>query len=246
MIRRIAVMGGVVMLGITLTALPAWAHVTVSPDSAPKGASDVEIGFRVPNEEASASTNQIQIALPSSPPILNALAESVPGWTDSIVTTHLAKPIQTDDGPLTDVVTQVSWKADSPANAIKPGNYEKFGILVGSLPSTGDQIVFRAIQTYSNGDVVRWIDPVVPGGPEAEHPTPILQLTSPTTPGGSITPISVAPGGEKGGASALPSDVATKSDTNTARNIGIVAIVFAVIALIAVAFSMMRKRPASS
>ena len=38
MVRRIALVIGVVTLGIAATALPAWAHVTVAPESAPRGA----------------------------------------------------------------------------------------------------------------------------------------------------------------------------------------------------------------
>src|ERR1700690_1572556 len=134
MVAASALAVGLVFAG----AIPAWAHVTVSPDSAPKGASDVEITFRVPNEEAKASTTKIQIALPTSPPVLNALAQTVPGWTAAVVTTHLAKPIQTDDGPVTDVVTEVTWTANSAATGIPPADFQKFEILVGSLPSTGD------------------------------------------------------------------------------------------------------------
>jgi Domain of unkown function (DUF1775) len=46
------------------------------------------------------------------------------------------------------------------------------------LPTNTDQAVFKALQTYSNGDIVRWIDPVVSGQPAPDHPTPILQLTA--------------------------------------------------------------------
>jgi hypothetical protein len=39
-----------------------------------------------------------------------------------------------------------------------------------------DQIVFKALQTYSDGDIVRWIDEPAPGV-EADHPAPVLKLT---------------------------------------------------------------------
>jgi uncharacterized protein YcnI len=242
MLRRTAAFVGVVIIGMAGTALPAWAHVTVAPDSAPKGASDVEITFRVPNEDSSASTTKLDVAIPSSPPLLNALAQSVPGWTDNVKTTHLSTPIHTDDGDVTDVVTEVSWTANSAAYAIKPGEFGRFEIIVGSLPTSADQIVFKALQTYSNGKIVRWIDPVTPSGPAPANPTPILNLTSPTTaPTGTATATTTP----TATGSALPAHVASKSDADSARTIGIIAVVLAALALIGVAISLTRKRPAT-
>ena len=37
--------------------------------------------------------------------------------------------------------------------------------------------MFKALQTYSDGDVVRWIDEPTAGA-EPEHPTPVLTLTA--------------------------------------------------------------------
>jgi hypothetical protein len=36
--------------------------------------------------------------------------------------------------------------------------------------------VFKAVQTYSDGTVVSWIEPVVKGTPAPEHPAPVLRL----------------------------------------------------------------------
>ena len=229
-LRRIVAASALAVGLVCAGAIPAWAHVTVDPQSAPKGASDIEIGFRVPNEELKASTTKIAIALPSDPPVLNALAQSVPGWTAAVVTTHLAKAIHTDDGDVSDVVTQVTWTADSAASGIKPGDFQKFEILVGTLPSTGDQIVFKALQTYSDGVVVSWIDPVTPNGPAAEHPTPILSLTSPTTEattpaGGTTSPGTQAPASTTG--------LAKKSQVDSARTMGVIGIVVGALGLIA-------------
>ena len=230
MIRRIAVGVGVLTLAIVASAAPAWAHVTVAPVSADKGASDVEIAFRVPNEEGSASTTKVQIAFPTSPPMPGVLAQAVPGWTAKVATQHLANPIHTDDGDVSDVVSQVTWTA-SAGSAIEPSGFQRFEILVGQLPEDVDQIVFKAVQTYSNGDVVRWIDPVTPGGPEAEHPTPILELTNP----GGSTPTTAASSGSAAVAS-------TSTKDSSARAIGILALVVGALALLAATATMMRKR----
>jgi len=239
MFRRMAVFLGVVIIGIAASALPAWAHVTVDPTTAPKGGSDVEIAFRVPNEESTASVTKLQVSVPINPPLLSVLAQYVAGWTSDVVTQHLAKPIQTDDGPVSDVVSEVTWTADSPAAQIKPGAFGKFEIIAGSLPSTGNQIIFRSIQTYSNGDTVRWIEVQTPGGPTPEHPAPILQLTNGNASGSTATPTTTA-----SSTTALPTHVASTSDTNTAKTLGIIAIVLAVLALIGVGILLFRKRPA--
>ena len=45
------------------------------------------------------------------------------------------------------------------------------------LPDGVAQLAFKAIQTYSNGDIVRWIDLPQAGQPAPEHPAPVLALT---------------------------------------------------------------------
>ena len=168
------------------------------------------------------------------------LAQSVPGWTATVVTTYLATPIHTDDGDVSDIVTQVTWTADNAANGIKPGEFGKFEIIVGSLPSTGNQIAFKALQTHSNGDVVKWIDPVTTNGPPADHPTPILTPREPHHHPGRVGNTH----DHSRRRSALPTHVASTSDTDTAKTLGIIAIVLAVLALIGIAILLLRKRPA--
>ncbi len=56
-----------------------------------------------------------------------------------------------------------------------------FTVLAGTLPSASNQLVFKALQTYSDGTVISWIDPIVEGAPAPDHPTPILKLTKKTT-----------------------------------------------------------------
>ena len=237
MVRKIAAVSTLIVGLVCAGAIPAWAHVTVAPESAAKGASDVALTFRVPNEEAKASTTKVEIFLPTDPPLVGVLAEPVPGWTSAVKTTHLSTPIKTDDGDVSDVVTQVTWTAPNAAGGIQPEDYQGFNILVGALPEAADQIVFKAVQTYSDGTVVNWVDPVTEGGPEADHPTPILSLTTATdSKTATTTPTTVVAGAVSGNIKQV------KDDANTAKTIGIIAIIFAVIALIGMAFSLTRKR----
>jgi len=241
MIRKLTFTGivGAAVLG---WAAPALAHVTVAPETAPKAATDVQLTFRVPNEETSAATTKVQIAFPTNPPLVGVLAQPVPGWTAKVATQHLTTPIQTDDGPVSDIVSSVTWTAANPAAGIQPDNYQGFDVLAGALPDSGSEVVFKAVQTYSDGNVVNWVDPVTAGGPEAEHPTPILKLTAGEPTGsGSETSTTVAAGG-----SAASTSSSVKDDADTAKTIGIIAIIFSVLALIGVGIGFaMRRRPAS-
>ena len=76
-------------------------------------------------------------------------------------------------------------------------------VLVGAGPTRPGQVAFKALQTYSNGDVVRWIDVQQPGQPEPDHPAPVLTLTAAAPDGGSANctsrAISCAPGSIVGG-----------------------------------------------
>ncbi len=228
MVRRVAAASALVVGLILGGAIPAWAHVTLSPTSAEKGGSDVEIAFRVPNEEDAAITTKIDVAIPTDHPLASVLAQTVPGWTVNVQTTHLTKPIHTDDGDVNDAVSEVSWTAVTPADGIKPEEFGKFEIIAGQLPTDTNELTFKAIQTYSNGDVVRWIETETPGGPEADHPAPVLQLTAPSSPAVSAT---TEPAASSSPAATV--SVVKKSDVDSARTIGIIAIIVGALGLAA-------------
>jgi uncharacterized protein YcnI len=162
----------VVAASLAWAALPAAAHVEIDPDSAPKGASQV-FSFRVPNEEPNASTVELDVQLPTNHPIPTVLVQPKPGWTFSVTTKKLAKPIKTPDGTVTDAVDTITWKGGS----IPPGGFDLFTVFAEPLPTNTSKLVFKAVQTYSNGDVVRWIELPAKGAPEPEHPAPTLILT---------------------------------------------------------------------
>jgi uncharacterized protein YcnI len=234
--KRFLLASGLVAAIVCALAAPAWAHVTVDPPSAPKG-STVKLSFLAPNEEPSTKMTELAVSFPSPPatPIPTVTVEAKPGWTVTVTNTKLAKSIVTDDGTITDIVSEVDWKAKSAADGIPAQQFGEFTIDADGLPDNESQVVFQAIQTYADGTVVKWIDPVTPGGPEAEHPTPILQLTNPV--GESATPTTAAPA--SGGAVA-----STSTKDNSARALSIIAIVLGAVALLFATGAMMRKRRA--
>lgn len=155
---------------------PALAHVSVDPGTA-AGGGYAELGFRVPTESGTASTTKVQLFLPAGQPFGSVDVRPVPGWRCRVVDRRLAKPITTDDGQVAQAVAQITWTATSRRTAIQPGQFEDFDVALGPLPGSGS-VVFKVLQTYSDGTVARWIDPPVTGQPEPEHPAPTLTITA--------------------------------------------------------------------
>jgi uncharacterized protein YcnI len=229
-LRRVGMAGLVIGVALVGLAVPAWAHVTISPDSVQKGASDVEIAFRVPNEETTPTT-KIAVFFPANPPFLSVLPQSLPGWTTSVVTTKLPKPIHTDDGDITEVVTEADWKANA-GGGIPVGEYQRFQVIVGQMPSTAGSVTLKALQTYANGDLVRWIE-----DPSGENPAPVLQLTSGSGTATTVPSTSSTP---------APSKTASKSSVDSAKTLGLVALIVGAVALLVAlgGFAMGRRKRA--
>ncbi|MEY9928126.1 uncharacterized protein YcnI [Catenulispora sp. GP43] len=246
---RSAAVAGAALIVLAIAG-PASAHVTIGPNTSPKGGSDVELTFRVPNEEAQASTTQVEVDFPTDKPITGVLPEPTPGWTVKVDDLTLATPIKTDDGTVTQVVQRITWTGGQ----IPVGQYQGFRVMLGALPDDADSLTFKALQTYSNGDVVRWIDVQQPGQPEPDHPAPVLTLTAAapdgassapsSSPGSQVTATASAPpisGGSTSAGSATTAAAAKTSDS-TARALGIAGIVIGVLGLGAGAFGVAAAR----
>ena len=117
MTRRIVPFAAVVAAALIAPAAAA-AHVTVQPTSAPAGAETV-LAVRVPNERDDASTVKVDVRLP--PGGGSASWESTPGWSVRAVKEKLTKPIQTDDGPIDEQISEIVWTASSKTTGIQPG-----------------------------------------------------------------------------------------------------------------------------
>ncbi len=176
-LRAIALGTAAAFVGLIVLAVPASAHVTVSAPGATRGGSDTVITFRVPTETDKASTTGLKVQLPADTPIADVLVQAQPGWTHTQKSAQLAKPISTDDGDITEAVSEIDWTATA-GNGIKPGEFAAFVIIAGQLPDT-PKLTFKAIQTYSDGTQVSWIEVPAPGSTaEPEHPAPTLDLAA--------------------------------------------------------------------
>ncbi len=175
--------------GLTLAlAAPASAHVTVNPDTATAGGY-AKVTFRVPNESDSASTTKVEVNLPADNPVASVSVKPLPGWDVASTISKLAKPLEAHGAQITEAVSKITWTAKA-GSEVKPGQFQEFDVSMGPLPASG-QMVFKALQTYSDGTVVRWIDEPTTDGAEPESPAPVLKLTAAAA--GSDTAAAAAP-----------------------------------------------------
>ncbi|MFJ9739364.1 YcnI family protein [Streptomyces sp. NPDC101166] len=172
--RLAAVAAGSAVVVLALSS-PAFAHVTVQPEgTAAKGGYAV-VNFRVPNERDNASTVKLEVNFPTDTPLASVLPQDVPGWKIAVTKSKLAKPLDMHGRQISEVVSKVTWTADG--KGIEPGRLQQFPVSMGALPEKADQVVFKAIQTYSNKEVVRWIEVQEKGKEEPDTPAPALTLS---------------------------------------------------------------------
>ncbi|WP_330233833.1 YcnI family protein [Nocardia sp. NBC_00508] len=147
--------------GLVLLACgSAAAHVTVDAPGATPGGYAVAT-FRVPTESDTASTTALTVTLPN---LKSARTEPIAGWSARVERNDKSE------------VTAITWTAAPDAPGIPPGQFQRFAVSVGPLPKQ-DSVSFPAEQTYSDGKVVSWDQPVGKDGDEPEHPAPSITLT---------------------------------------------------------------------
>jgi hypothetical protein len=115
---------------------------------------------RVPNERDNAGTTQITVRFPEGLTFVSF--QPKPGWKRSVEMETLAEPIAVFGEEVTERIASVTWRG----GGINPSEFEEFGVSFRVPETPGGSLIFPAPQTYSNGEVVRWIDP----DPGAETP----------------------------------------------------------------------------
>ncbi len=211
--RRFAIVLATAALALVAAAAPAGAHVKVEPESAPKG-SDAVLAFVVPNEKDPQTTTKVVVQFPTDHPIAEALVEPIAGWTAKATQFTVTTPIQTDNGPVTSAVKDVTWTATGKGIAVD--DFQEFRVSVG-LPDDADSLSFPTTQSYSDGSTVNWVQVTPAGGPEPDNPVPVLTLTS---------------AADTGAATPAPTSTVKKSDVDNAKTIAIIAIVVGALGLL--------------
>jgi uncharacterized protein len=213
-----------------LVPAAAQAHVTLQPNEAPEGAYTV-LDVRVPNESDSENTTKVAVQFPEG--FGDVSYQAVPGWNVKVVHAKLKKPIQTDDGPVTEGVKEVVFSGGK----LPPGEFQDFPLSVQIPGKAGEELTFKAVQTYE-GEVVRWI-----GAPETEHPAPQVLVTPPKEPGQS-TGAAQTGGGEASAEGSAATSATESSDSGGSgdKGLAIAALVVAVISLLVAAAAVLGSR----
>ncbi|MEU5521041.1 YcnI family protein [Streptomyces sp. NPDC093250] len=172
---RIAAAGAVAGVTVLAVSSPALAHVSVQPEGEAAKGGYATVGFKVPNERDDASTTKLEVTFPTDHPLASVMPQPVEGWDVKVTTSKLDKPLEMHGKKINEAVSKVTWTAKG--DGIEPGFFQKFPISVGTLPEDADELVFKALQTYSDKEVVRWIEVPQKGQEEPEHPAPVLALS---------------------------------------------------------------------
>jgi len=151
-----------------LAPAAASAHVTLQPDEVAAGDFAV-LDVRVPNERDDAATTKVAVQFPSGFPF--ASYQPVAGWSVQVQMEKLDKPLTSHGEKISEQVGRITWTATGDAG-VQPGQFQDFPISVQIPGEGGDTLTFKALQTYDNGEVVRWI-----GAPESEEPAPQVAVT---------------------------------------------------------------------
>ncbi|MDX2601694.1 YcnI family protein [Streptomyces caniscabiei] len=227
---RIAAVGALAGSAVLLLSGPAFAHVSVAAEGTAAKGGYATVNFKVPNERDDATTSKLEVNFPTDHPLASAQPEAIPGWDIKVTKAKLDKPLELHGEQIDEAVSKITWTADGAG--IRAGFFQKFPVSIGQLPENTDELVFKAIQTYSNKEVVRWIEVPKEGQEEPENPAPVLALSAASDDHHGSSGASNASDDSKGDdaddseaaakeTSAAPAD---SSDT-TARVLGVVGIV---------------------
>lgn len=228
-VARAAAVGALAAAVVVGTAVSASAHVGVHPDVATAG-QGAELTFRVPDESDTANTIKLVVTLPQGRPFTDVSTQPMTGWTATVTDAPLPKPVNVGGATITKAPHTVTWTA-LPGNKIAPGEYQNFHLATDALPAAGE-MVLPVAQYYSDGTVVNWTEPTVPGKAEPKNPAPLFTITAATE--ATAAP---AAGTQASGATA---PVATTTTDNTARVLGGIALL---VAWVAGGLVLLRRRP---
>jgi uncharacterized protein YcnI len=217
-----AAAGGVAAAAL---ATPAWAHVEVEADKPQAGARDVTLTFTGEAESNSGGIRSERVVLPSGiTPSDVRLKKAPKGW----------KLTPGSDG----------FTVAGPA--LKIGADAVWAVTVAQLPTNSTTLSFKTLETYSDGQISRWIEIPQEGQPEPDNPAPTLKVKPAAAVSSApviSSPTAAAPPSVASSAPALAPDVTEADDASGSRTglwvtVGIVA----AIAVAAVALLVARQR----
>jgi len=207
----------------------AQAHISLHPNTIPAGAF-ATLDVRVPGEQEGAYVKKVDVLFPAG--FTGVDYENVPGWSTSVIETKLATPIKEGGETIDTVVSQIVWSWTGPLGKVNNGQFINFPLSLAIPQNTaGKALEFRTVQTYSNGQIVHWIEPSL----TAEHPAPRINVTAK---GGVIEDIAGHEAGPEAGQAATtqatpsPSTAAVKSSSGASKGLGITALILGALGLL--------------
>ncbi|HEU0249402.1 MAG TPA: YcnI family protein [Solirubrobacteraceae bacterium] len=223
--RAAAIITSIGVLGLPCVVQ---AHISLHPNTIPAGAF-ATLDVRVPGEQEGAYVKKVDVLFPAG--FVGVDYENVPGWTVKIIEAKLATPV-TEDGETIDTeVSQIIWTWTGPLGKVNNGRFINFPLSL-AIPAnaSGRALEFRTVQTYSNGQIVHWIDPSL----TAEHPAPRINVT---TAGGVIEDVAgdeAGPATGQAGAStaAVPSAKVLAAGDGGSKGLAIAALLVGAFALL--------------
>jgi uncharacterized protein YcnI len=211
----------VAVLALVL-APTASAHVTVNPGEWEAGGF-ARFAVRVPNERDSADTTRVQMKLPDN--VLSASFQPVEGWQRTVKMRKLDSPVEVEGERVTEKIDTVTWSGGH----IRPGEFQEFGVSFQVPEEPGSELVFPAVQTYSNGERVRWIGPE-----DADEPAPRVTVLE--------APSEDEAAAEEPAPTASPAPAAAE-DEGGSDTLAIIALVVGAAGLLAGGLALIRGRP---
>jgi periplasmic copper chaperone A len=241
--------------GALIAPASAQAHISLHPNTIPAGAF-ATLDVRVPGEQEGAYVKKVDVLFPAG--FTGVDYENVPGWSTRVIEEKLSTPIKEDGETINTEVSQIVWTWTGPLGKVSDNQFINFPLSLAIPENTsGKSLEFRTVQTYSNGQIIHWIDPSL----TAEHPSPRINVTSK---GGVIQDIA---GDEAGpaadetasGQSASTSSTAAlgtatpagtavmKSSDGASKGLGIAALILGALGLLAglTALATARRRTAT-
>ncbi|MFD8015332.1 YcnI family protein [Streptomyces sp. NPDC058955] len=253
-LSRVALAAGTAAASVVLLSGTAFAHVSVQPEGEAAQGGYATVNIKVPNERDNASTVKLEVNFPLDHPLASVMPQPVPGWKAVVTKSKLDKPLTLHGKQINEAVSKVTWTADG--SKIGPGQFQQFPLSLGQLPEDTDQLVLKAIQTYDNDEVVRWIEEQK-GAEEPQNPAPVLKLsaagadhhgggsaTTTTAPSASASSSADAKAGHEDRADHSGTETASASSTDTtARVLGVAGIL---VGVAGVAFGLLAGRRRSA
>ena len=225
MIRKLLAVTAIVVAVLGLSTVSAFAHAGLDV-TGPAGTNGLAPAtLEVPNERSDSGTMTIALVFPEAPPIPNAEASPVAGWTSTVTKTGGR-------------VDRITWTG----GPLTGENSVELPILLGPVPTGTTEMTFAVLQTYQDGQVVRWIDPTQPGGEEPDHPAPVATFSAASAVGQTAPPSTTATSSTTAPAQETSSEAAADESDSSDSTALIVGLVVAVVVLAIIVFIVVRQR----